>query len=279
MFTDAPCGYYKFDVNKDTVYGELVRAELHLLQQKSAILGDHYNIDIYYLLDESSHQSLLQLSFTHIDSTPGWKKFDITPMVLSWKLGSVNNGLEIRLTRGRQILTCEGVFSQGEQDPINTEPLLIAYTNDRDSMIFKHMMRERMLKEKTKSPKKGHVKTQSQERNRRQNVQNVGCHLETLTVTDTSISSANIKVLVPKNFNIGVCKGHCKKLQKSLDNPNREHFLSMHYQNTLGLNNIPSRCCVPVSYKDVSMMLKKTGAVDSFIMKRFPVQATKCGCL
>ena len=96
MFTDAPCGYYKFDVHKDTMYGELVQAELHLLQQKSAILGDHYNADIYYLLNElSSHQSLLQLSFTHIDSIPGWKKFGITPMVLSWKSGSVNNGLEI----------------------------------------------------------------------------------------------------------------------------------------------------------------------------------------
>ena len=261
------------------MYGELVRAELHLLQQKSAILGDHYNVDIYYLLNESSHQSLLQLSFTHIDSIPGWKKFDITPMVLSWKSGSVNNGLEIRLTRGKQILACEGVFSQGEQDPINTEPLLIAYTKDRDSMLFKHMLRERMLKEKMKSPKKGHVEIQSQERNRRQNVENVGCHLATLTVTRDSISTDDMRVLIPWQFNAGVCMGHCKKLQKSPDNPDHAHILSLHYEYTSdSLSDIPSRCCVPVSYRNVKLYIRETGKSD-LTVKIIPGIATECGCL
>ena len=270
-FTDASCGYYKFDVRGDTIDGELVRAELHLLQKKSTTLGSHYNVDIYYLFNESSHQSPLQFTFKHIDSTPGWKTFDITPIVLSWKQGLVNHGLQLRLTKGKQMLSCEGVFSQGEEDSINTEPLLIVFTNDHDSTFFK-----RMLKEKRKSMKKSHVKTQPQEINRiTRDTVNSGCHLATLTVTRTQLSAGNVQVLLPLSFDAGVCDGHCTKLQISHNNPDHIHILSLYYRNTLSLSDTPSRCCVPTSYNYIHMLFEQGG---SHTWKTVPAQAKSCDC-
>ena len=70
-FIDAACGYYKFDVQKGkNNREEIVRAELCLLQKKSATLDGHYNVDII-LLNESSQQSKSQFNFKNIDSTPG----------------------------------------------------------------------------------------------------------------------------------------------------------------------------------------------------------------
>ena len=270
-FTDASCGYYKFDVHQDTIDGELVRAELHLLQKKSTTLGGHYNVDIYYLLNETSHQSPLKFTFKHIDSTPGWKTFDITPIVLNWKLGLVNHGLQLRLSKGKQILSCEGIFSQGEEDLMNTEPLLIVYTNDHDSMFFK-----RMLKEKRKSLK-SYPTTQPQERNRiARNTAN-GCHRAPLTVIAENLGTDDVVVLIPSSFDAGVCEGHCAKIQlTSAEEPDHAHVLSLHYSSTLALSDIPSRCCVPTSYNKVNMLMRTS---NGLIQKYVPVQANGCGCL
>ena len=271
-FTDASCGYYKFDVRGDTIDGELIRAELHLLQKKSTTLGGHYNVDIYYLFNESSHQSPLQFTFKHIDSTPGWKTFDITPIVLSWKLGSVNHGLQLRLTKGEQILSCEGVFSQGEGDPMNTKPLLIVFANDHDSSFFK-----RMLKENRKSMKKSHVKIQPQEINRiARNTVNSGCHRAALTVTKTQLSTEDVQVVLPHSFDAGVCDGHCTKLKVSYDNPDYRHILSLYYRNTLSLSDTPSRCCVPISYNKISMLFFRNG---QYTQKRVPALLKSCVCM
>ena len=91
--------------------------------------GSHYDVEMYYLLSEG-HWSPLQLSFKHMDSTPGWKTFDITLIVTKWNHGLGNHGLQLRLTNRKEILSCEGVFSSGEEDPMSTEPLLIVYAND-----------------------------------------------------------------------------------------------------------------------------------------------------
>ena len=78
---DSTCGYYRFDVHEDTNDGEqMIQAELLLLQKNSPTLAGDYNVDIYYMLSES-HWSPLPISFKRIDSTSGWKKFDITPNV------------------------------------------------------------------------------------------------------------------------------------------------------------------------------------------------------
>ena len=271
FYTDATYGYYKFDVHKYKTDGEqIVRAELRLLQKQSTTLGSHYNVDIYYLLNESSHQSPLHFSFKHIDSTPGWKTFDITPIVLSWKQGLVNHGLQLRLTRGKQILSCEGVFSQGEQDPMNTEPLLIVYTNDHGSEFFKHMLKEK------KSFNKNH---QPQGRTQRAvKVQNVGCHHKEMMVTADSLSAGDVHVLLPKSFDAGVCEGHCKKLQLS-PHTDHAHILSLHYRNTLDLTAIPSRCCVPISYKKMNMIFYNSKSGEHILKQDVPAQATGCDCL
>ena len=47
-----------------------------------------------------------------------------------------------QLTKGNRTLSCEGVFSQGKKDPMNTEPLLVIFTNDHDSKHFKDLVKE-----------------------------------------------------------------------------------------------------------------------------------------
>jgi len=270
--TDATCGFYKFDVHND---GEaIVRAELRLLQKTSSTLDGHYNVYIYYLLDENSHESPLQLSFKHIDSTPGWKTFDITPLALNWKQGLVNYGLQLKLTKGEKALSCEGIFSEGEQDPINTEPLLILYANDHESTFFKHV-----LKEERESLKNNHVTNQQQKRKRSApKVQNIACHLKEMKVTADSLSAGSIQVLLPKHFNAGICEGHCKKLQLS-PHTDHAHILSLHYFNTLDLRAIPSRCCVPTKYKKIHMIFYDQTSGKTTLKTDVPAQATECKCL
>ena len=251
-----------------------MRAELRLLQKTSTTLDGYYNVDIYYIFNESNHQSPLKFSFKHIDSTPGWKAFDITPLVLNWKRGLVNRGLQLQLTRGKQILSCEGVFSQGEEDPMNTEPLLIVFTNDHDSKFFKHM-----LKEERKSLKNNHATTQPQERKRKAvEVENVACHRKEMVVTADSLSAGDVHVLLPKSFDAGVCEGHCTKLQLS-PHTDHAHILSLYYYNTLDLNAIPSRCCVPTRYKKINMIFYNEANDEHIIKQDVPVQATECDCL
>ena len=246
---------------------------MHLLQKQSTTLDGHYNVDIYYLFNESSHQSPLQFTFKHIDSAPGWKTFDITPIVLSWKQGLVNHGLQIRLTKGKEVLSCEGVFSQGEQDSVNTEPLLIVFTNDHDSSFFKHM-----LKEERKSLK-SHTTIQPKERKRSTvRVQNVGCHRKEMMVTAASLSAGGVSVLLPNSFDVGVCEGHCTKLQLS-PHTDHAHILSLHYRNTLDLSAIPSRCCVPTSYKKINMIFYNEANGEYTIKQNVLAQANECDCL
>ena len=201
---------------------------------------------------------------------PGWKTFDITPIVLNWKLGLVNHGLQIRLTKGKEVLSCEGVFSQGEQDSVNTEPLLVVFTNDHDSKFFKHM-----LKEERKSSKSH---TTIQRKRSAVRVQNVGCHRKEMMVTAASLSAGDVSVLLPKNFDAGVCEGHCTKLQLS-PHTDHAHILSIHYRNTLDLSAIPSRCCVPTSYKKINMVFYNKASGEHIIKQDVPAQATGCDCL
>ena len=267
IIIDTTCGYYKFDVRKDETDGEEIgRAELRLLQKKSTTLDNHYNVDIYYLFNESSHQSPLQFSFKNIDSTPGWKTFDITPIVLSWKLGLINHGLQIRLSKGKQMLPCEEIFSQGEEDSINTEPLLIVFTNGH-STFFKHM-----LKEERKSSK-GHSTAQPQKKKR--NAEKVGCHLKEMMVTADSLSAGDVLVLLPKKFDAGICEGHCKKLQLSPDT-DHAHILSSYY---LDLSAIPSRCCVPTSYRNINMIFYNKSTGEHILKVGVPARANGCDCL
>ena len=262
-------------MHKDKTDGEqIVRAELRLLQKNLTTLDGHYNVDIYYLLNESSHQSPLRFSFKHIDSTPGWKTFDITPIVLSWKQGLVNHGLQLRLTRDEQILSCEGVFSQGEQDPVNTEPLLIVYTNDHGSKFFKHM-----LKEERRSLDENHARTQPQGRNQRAvKVQNVGCHRKEMILTADSLSAGDVHVLLPKSFDAGVCEGHCKKLQLS-PHTDHAHLLSLYYRNNVDLTEVPSKCCVPTSYKSINMVFYNATSNEHIIKQNVLAQVNECNCL
>ena len=216
----------------------------------------------------------MKFSFKHIDSTPGWKTFDITSLVLNWKRGLVNHGLQLQLTRGKQILSCEGVFSQGEEDPMNTEPLLIVFTNDHDSKFFQHM-----LKEERKSLKSDHALTQPKERKQRAvKIQNVACHRKEMMVTADSLSAGDLHVLLPKSFDAGVCEGHCKKLQLS-PHTDHAHILSLYYHNTRDLSAIPSRCCVPTRYKKINMIFHNQRTGEHIIKQDVPAQATECDCL
>ena len=259
-------------MHKDKTDGEeIIRAELRVLQEKTTLDG-HYNVDVYYLLDENSHhQSSLQLSFKHVDSTPGWKTFDITPIVLNWKRGLVNHGLQLRLTKGKETIPCEGIFSEGEQDILNTEPLLIIFANDHGSNFFKHMLKKEWNKIR--------ITTQQQQERKRgidNQIKNVKCHRKEMIVTADSLSAGDMHVVHPKSFDIGVCEGHCTKLQLS-PHTDHAHILSLHYLNTVKLSAIPSRCCVPTSYEKIDMIFVSAGKTT--IKRNVPARATECNCL
>ena len=250
----------------------MVRAELRLLQKESATLGSHYNVDIYS--NENTFQSMPLISFRNVDSTPDWKTFDITPIVLQWKQGLDNDGIRLRITKEKKVLSCEGVFSQGEQDPMNTKPLLIVFTNDNDSAFF-----TQMLKEETKD---SDAMTQPQKRRRRAanvEIENSACHRKKMVVTAASLSTDDLRMMLPKNFDAGVCEGHCTKLQLS-PNIDHAHILSLHYLNTnVKLIDIPSRCCVPTKYQKLNMIFYNVTADEHIIKTNVMAQATECKCL
>ena len=262
-------------MDNDTVgEEEIIRAELHLLQNNLTELPRHYNIDIFYLLSENATESPLKISFKHINSIPGWKNIDITSLALFWKKGWPNYGLQVRLTKGEDMLPCEGVFAEG-QDSQHThdKPLLTVFTHDNNSRFLK-----RILKDATTRPTTtNHTDTQQQKRNT-VNVQNVGCHRKEMFLTAESLNTTNIRLLLPKRFDVGICEGHCTKLQPT---PNTDHayILSLYYRNNLDLSEVPSKCCVPSSYDKINMLFYKETSGEHIFKKNVAIQAKKCVCL
>ena len=111
---------------------DVIRAELHLLQKSSTTIDSSYDVEIYYLPNKKVHESMLKFTFQQVDSTPGWKTFDVTPIVLSWKQGLVNHGLQIRLIKGGKRVSCEAVFFEGEQNSLQKQSLVV-FTHDHSS--------------------------------------------------------------------------------------------------------------------------------------------------
>ena len=267
-------------MRENTTDGDkIVRAELRLLQKESAELGSHYNIDIH--LNQNTIQSMPQVGFENIDSTPGWKTFDITPIVVLWNQGLDNQGLDnqglqLRITKDKEVLSCEGVFSQGEQDPMNTKPLLIVFTNDHDSEFFTQMLKEETENSQITTP-------QPQKRRRSAAnvaIENVACHRKEMMVKATSLGSSDLRMLLPKSFDAGVCEGHCSKIQLS-SNIDHAHILSLHYLNgeKLKLTEIPNRCCVPTKYNKINMLFYNSAADEYIMKKNVLAKATECKCL
>jgi len=250
---------------------EMLHAELHLLQ-KMSIPGHHYEVNIYYLLNENNTDSPLKLTFKHTDTSPGWKTFDVTPIAENWKQGWVNYGLKVILTKGKEQLSCEGVYSLGEDtNVLDTEPLLVVFTLDHNKNNF--------LSKFLKSKK---IHNKKHEQVKRQNyvpieTSNVACHLQKIEVSNTEISAGNMHLLIPNLFNIGVCVGHCPRLPvESLSD--YASILSLHYYNTRVHDEIPKRCCVPTDFEDIQMLFYNE-LIQENIFISVPATATTCNCL
>ena len=271
------CGHYKFHIKKHELDDEdVIRAELHLLQKNSMTLGGHYNVEIYYLLNKEDLELPSKLSFMHIDSTPGWKTFDITPIVLKWKQGLANHGLQIKLTQDGNMVSCEGAFTEEENSL--EKPSLVVFTHDHS----------------TEFPKASHAATQQKRRRRHSDtsvttntsakaVKNVECHLAEMVVQAESLKFGSMHALLPNHFNAGKCDGHCTKFDsKSLQvNGITSHadILSIHYHNTVGIQEAPSRCCKATSFNIVPMVFYDEVATEKLIKVNIPAQATECSCL
>lgn len=276
--TDAGCGYYKFEVDKDKVDREqIIRAELHLFQNNSPVAsGHHYNIHVYYLLRAKDMESPLQLTFRHVPSVHGWKTFDITPIAESWKQqGWVNYGLKIKLTsKGNEVLPCDGVFTDENEHATDNEASLVVYTHDHDSTFFEELLKK---EEKTLS----HVTPQQKRRKRNVRVDNVSCHRKSLSIARETLSSNNIALQIPLNFDAGACVGHCGRIEQN--EPRSMSYasvVSLHYLRTVGLQAAPSRCCVPISYDTIPLMMFRDTRTQQTILKtNVPVKAKRCGCL
>jgi len=86
--------------------------------------GDYYEVNIYYLLNNNNVDSLLKLTFKHTDSSPGWKTFDVTPIVESWKQGWINWPESYTDQRRTTTIMLRCLLSGEQEDMLNTEPLL-----------------------------------------------------------------------------------------------------------------------------------------------------------
>ena len=270
--TDDGCGYYKFNIDKASIDGEeIIHAELRLLQ-KTSMPGDYHEVNIYYLRNDNNIDSPLKLTFKHTDSSPGWKTFDVTPIVEGWKQGWVNYGLKVALTKGEQQLSCEGVYSSGKQEDIlNTEPLLVVFTRDNTN---------KFLIETLKNDKK--VSVIKQKKTKRQTTSaiqtsHVACHLQKMEVNNTAIREGSIHLMIPKLFDVGVCVGHCPRLPvESLTD--YASILSLHYYQTRGHEGAPKRCCVPTYFEAIPMVFYNELTQES-ILKNGPIKAKACGCV
>ena len=283
FLTDVGCGHYKFHIRKHKLDAEdVIRAELHLLQKSSMTLGDHYNVEIYYLLNKKLLELPSKLSFTHIDSTPGWKTFDITPIVLKWKQGSANHGLQVKLTQDGNMVSCEGAFTEEENSM--EKPSLVVFTHDHSTELPKELEHN----------KASQAATQQKRRRRHSNitvatnasaktVQNVGCHLAEMMVQAESLRIGSMHALLPKQFNARKCDGHCTKLdsQSLQRNGITSHadILYIHYHNTVGIQEAPSRCCKASSFNIVPMVFYDDIAKEKLIKVNIPGQVTECSCL
>ncbi|XP_065911788.1 bone morphogenetic protein 2-like isoform X2 [Dysidea avara] len=267
----ASCGYYKFGMDKANIdEEEILHAELRLLQ-KISIPGDYYEVNIFYLLNNNSTDSPLKLTFKYTDSSPGWKTFDVTPIAKSWKQGWVNYGLKVTLNEGKRQLSCEGVYSSGEQNNIlDTEPLLVMFTRHHNNKF-----RSKLLKDKR-------FHNTAHERVKRENqfpiqTSHVACHLQKMDVSNTAVSANNMYLLLPRLFDVGVCVGHCPRLPvESLTD--HASILSLHYYQTRGHAKVPKRCCVPTDFEDILMLFYNDLTQENIFISA-PAKATTCSCL
>ena len=235
--------------------------------------GDYYEVNIYYLLNGNNIDSPLKLTFKHTDSSPGWKTFDVTPIVESWKQGWVNYGLKVTLTKGEQQLSCEGVYSSGEQEDIlNTEPLLVVFTHDSTNKFLSEVLKDKKISDiKHKKVRRESNSTSSIQ------TSHVSCHLQKMEVSNTAISAGKVHLMIPKLFDVGVCGGHCPRLLvESLTD--YASILSLHYYQTRGHAGAPKRCCVPTNFEEIPMVFYDELTQES-IFKTVPVKATSCGCV
>lgn len=258
-------------MRKTDLDGEkIVYAELRLLQ-KISIPGDYYEVNIHYLLNNIGTSSPLKLTFKRTDSSPGWKTFDVTPIADHWKQGWANYGLRVMLTKDNKQLSCEGVYSLGEQNNIlDTEPLLVVFGRHHNHKFFSKLLKSKIL-QNTKHKK---VKRQNSSTIK---PSNVACHLQKLEVNNTAISVHNMHLWFPKSFDVGVCAGHCTRLSvKSY----RDYasILSLHYYQTAGHNKAPKRCCVPTDFEDIQMLFYND-LIQEYIFINAPIKATACSCL
>ena len=206
-----------------------------------------------------SHYSTLPISFEHIDSTPGWKTFDITPIVIKWKQGLVNHGLQLRLTKGKEILSCEEVFSKGEED-LNTEPLLIVYANDHN----------------TPKTLKRDITPQHQETRSAAVV--TGCHRKRMVAKIESLIIDGMHVIQPSSVDVGVCSGLCSYSYLQGNQLEYANILYSHYLNGEESSALPSACCVPTSFKSIPVMTYHK-ARKTFHATYAAILVDECTCL
>ena len=153
----------------------------------------------------------------------------------------------------RNLLPCEGVFSTGEDDPVNSEPLLIVYANDystpKKSLRKRDIITDEIVGDILSS-----------------------CRRKKLVMP---LSDLFFDVLIPKSVDIGICEGQCTFA--SLGNPSYySKILDKYYHSTEG-SAVPEKCCVPASFKDLTIAaLHHTS--KSLYFTKLPILVTSCTC-
>jgi len=179
--------------------------------------------------------------------------------------------LKVTLTKGEQQLSCEGVYSSGEQEDIlNTEPLLVVFTHDSTNKFLsealknKHILSLQHKEVKREIPKP--IK-----------VSHASCHLQKMEVSSMALSYGKVHLVFPEFFDVGVCVGHCPRLPVE-SMTDYASILSLHYYQTRGHEGAPKRCCVPTNFEMIQMVFH-IESTKEIIYKNVPARATSCKCI
>ena len=241
------------------------------------------NLRIYFEVVNAQNEQELSLTFLNDTiirtqkvsiSTPQWMEFQVAPAVEEWLRGDINE-------TGFKIVLQSNVYIRPscDENPDNIT-LLVVYSYDTGDSFLKQV--EKALEERQKN-NTGSVMDGVTIRNTRNS--DSECGMTSLTISkewmNTYIYDGGIygtQIVGPDEISINACGGSCKG-----DFPlNSEHSSILYLLKALdGGNDYDryKRCCVPIKYNDLSVIMTTTKAV-MFEMKYLRNLSVKqCECI
>ena len=214
-----------------------------------------------------------------------WVDLDITAALQSiWPLRA--NWSEIGVLTSVQ---CRKACTGRRSLPLRLIDLRMVAQNVRESMIdlqpvlALHLRNEASWKSLRESLELDWGRVRTKRSKDVEDLQASHCRKESYNVQFENIPYLRDLVVLPRSYNIGRCVGLCQYDMEHTGRP--EHFITNHglIKTLLLLNpegwpssDEPNVTCVPITYKSVQLITRRTSAVESVVYTDFAV--SECGC-